>query len=219
MNHLQIRALQSKDIISFRCQGCGQCCRHVGGNIMLESLDAYRLANFLNQQGGRPIMMDDIFYQYCQPSLLTELNYPVYLLQTYDDDDCCIFFKEGSCKIYPVRPRTCRLYPFTVAPGGRGKDFEYYLCTDRPHHLTGDRISVNEWLYQHFFKEEREFVKLEFQYAAQIGSLIRELSPDDRKSSISLLLFFRYYNFNLEEPFLPQYVQNQKELLKGLKHF
>ena len=73
-------------------------------------------------------------------------------------------------------PRTCRIYPLTVGPGERGRDFEYCLCLDRHQsHFTGGRVSVKDWLYQNFKREDKEYVKREYEIATELGKLMRAI--------------------------------------------
>lgn len=217
MDKYQIEPVRGKDQIPFQCRRCGQCCRNIKEQIMLESLDAYRLGNYLLKQGIRLTGLDDVFNQYTQPAPLTSEGYPIFLLLTAGADNACVFLKDGTCSIYPARPRTCRLYPFTVGPGERGKDFEYYLCRDKAHHMAGGRVTVKNWMYDNFRQEDREFTKKEFQYAAEIGPLLRQIDSRHQEHRTFLLLFFRYFNYNLQEPFFPQYDNNHIQLLEALK--
>lgn len=212
----QIKHVRSKDRITYHCSQCGKCCTHTKNSIMLESLDAYRIAGFLNRNGENFYGTEDVYNRYCIPMPLTEKGYPVFLLDTCGPEDSCVFFKEGRCSIYPVRPRTCRLYPFTVAPGTKGKDFEYFLCTDRPHHLSGGKISVKDWLYQNFRQEDKDFVIREFQYAAEIGRLMAQIDSGKQEQAVFLLLFFLYYDYDIREPFMSQYGNNHRQLLEHL---
>lgn len=216
IDNLQAAPVRTKDWVSYRCQRCGQCCRHIKNSIMLESLDAYRLAGFLQERGEAITDISDVFSQYSLPMSLTDDGFPVFLLRTLGPEDTCVFLQNGSCSIYPVRPRTCRLYPFGVAPGERGKDFEYYICMDKTHHLSGGRVSVNDWLYNNFKRDDREFVKLEFQHAAEIGKVLRRLPGSIKEKAIFPLMYFRYYNYDLQEPFMQQYELNHRQLLNEL---
>ena len=40
-------SVHAKDCVDYQCRRCGQCCRHIKDSLMVESLDAYRLANYL----------------------------------------------------------------------------------------------------------------------------------------------------------------------------
>lgn len=217
MENKQIQPVRDKDWVSYRCRQCGQCCQNVKDEIMLESLDAYRLANYLLMKGETISGIEDVFNQYGIPRPLTVLGLPVFLLKTNEKDDSCVFLKNNRCSIYPVRPRTCRIYPFTVAPGERGKNFEYYLCTDKPYHLSEGRISVKDWMYQNFKQEDKEYVRQEFLNIAEIGSLMNRIGRSAYDRLLFPLLFYRYYNYDLQKPFMPQYESNHVQLLAELQ--
>src|SRR5699024_11770632 len=64
---------------------------------------------------------------------------------------------------------TCRLYPFTVEYGRNGRSFEYFLCTELPHHWAGGRIHVGNWLRDHFTREDKEYIKAETAFIPLLG--------------------------------------------------
>ncbi|MBP1737655.1 MAG: hypothetical protein H6Q60_1536 [Oscillospiraceae bacterium] len=212
----QVRVVRPKDWVTFRCQRCGACCRHVKQKVMLESLDAFRLAKFLKQRGDAVTGMDDVLGQYTE-SVPLENGYPIFVLQVSGPEDACVFLKDGRCSVYEARPRACRLYPFTVGPGTKGRDFEYLLCTEAPYHFTDGRVLVNDWMYQNFKREDKEFVKREYDSAREIGRRLRQLGSSQLRRALSPILFFRYYNYDLEKPFLPQYDRNLTHLMKKLR--
>lgn len=141
----------------------------------------------------------------------------IYMLKTNTPNGSCIFLTDGRCSVYPARTRTCRIYPLTVGPGERGRDFEYCLCLDRHRsHFTGSRVSVKDWLYQNFKREDKEYVKREYEIATELGKLMRTIDPAMRQGIVFKVLYYRYYNFDLDQPFQPQYDQNNRHLLADL---
>lgn len=132
---------------------------------------------------------------------------------------CCrnIESKDNRCTVYPARPRVCRHYPFSVGPGSRGRDFAWVLCRDKPFHLSGGRILVKDWIHQNFPGEEREFLKSEYAFYARIGRILNSMSEKAEESCLSRIVFFCYFNYELGEPFLPQYDRNMRTLLKSLE--
>lgn len=144
-------------------------------------------------------------------------NGAIYMLKTKVPNGSCIFLTDGRCSVYPARTRTCRIYPLTVGPGERGRDFEYCLCLDRHQsHFTGSRVSVKDWLYQNFKREDKEYVKREYEIATELGKLMRAIDPAMRPGIVFKVLYYRYYNFDLDQPFQPQYEQNNRHLLADL---
>lgn len=167
---------------------------------------------------GKPIEgIEDFLFRYCEPEPLTEEGFPIYMLKTKAPNSSCIFLTDGRCSVYPARTRTCRIYPLTVGPGERGRDFEYFLCLDRHQsHFTGSRVSVKDWLYQNFKREDKEYVKREYEIATELGKLMRAIDPTMRPGIVFKVLYYRHYNFDLDQPFQPQYEQNNRHLLADL---
>lgn len=119
-------SVHAKDCVDYQCRRCGQCCRHIKDAVMVESMDAYRLANYLRGCDPNICTIDDVLTRYCEPMPLTQECFPIFMLKTTGPDDSCIFLKDGLCSIYEARPRTCRLYPFAV-PFQRRKGFRQRL--------------------------------------------------------------------------------------------
>ena len=208
--------VRPKDWVPFRCRLCGSCCRDLRGNLMPEQLDAYRLARFLRER-GEVEFMEDFYTKYTYPDML-EGFFPVFLINTVDPDDSCVFLKDGRCSVYEARPRVCRLYPFTAFPGQRGKAFHFFQCMDNNSaHFSDGKILVKDWMYQNFSREDREFLTAESDTLIELGRLLKAMSTDGRKENLFQILYYRYYNYDLDQPFMPQYKENTEELKRILQ--
>lgn len=60
-------SVHAKDCVDYQCRRCGQCCRHIKDSLMVESLDAYRLANYLRGCDPNICTIDDVLTRYCEP--------------------------------------------------------------------------------------------------------------------------------------------------------
>ncbi len=208
--------VRPKDWVPFRCRLCGNCCRNLRGNLMPEQIDAYRLARFLRER-GEVEYMEDFYTRYTYPDML-EGFFPVFLINTVDPDDSCVFLKDGRCSVYEARPRVCRLYPFTAFPGQRGKAFHFFQCMDNNSaHFSDGKILVKDWMYQNFSREDREFLTTESDTLIELGRLLKAMSTDGRKENLFQILYYRYYNYDLDQPFMPQYKENTEELKRILQ--
>ena len=208
--------VRPKDWVPFRCRLCGNCCRNLRGNLMPEQIDAYRLARFLRER-GEVEYMEDFYTRYTYPDML-EGFFPVFLINTVDPDDSCVFLKDGRCSVYEARPRVCRLYPFTAFPGQRGKAFHFFQCMDsNSTHFSDGKILVKDWMYQNFSREDREFLTAESDTLIELGRLLKAMSTDGRKENLFQILYYRYYNYDLDQPFMPQYKENTEELKRILQ--
>ena len=110
-------SVSAKEFVTYQCSQCGHCCRRIEGCVMVESLDAYRMAKHLREQHCGVRSTDDVLLQYCEPTPLTDEGYPIYTLKTVGAEASCVFLQGNQCSIYAARPRTCRLYPFSARPG------------------------------------------------------------------------------------------------------
>jgi len=81
----------------FRCRMCGDCCRGYGGTF-ISSDDIGAIASYLQ------LAPDDFTARYCRRSGKR-------LVLGQRDDGYCIFWDQ-LCRIHPVKPRMCRLWPF-----------------------------------------------------------------------------------------------------------
>ena len=211
----EVRPVREKNRIDFRCQQCGQCCRNIENAVMVESLDAYRIAKHLRNHGQPDMEVYTFYEKYTTPMMLTE-GFPAMMMNTTGPDHACVFLKDGRCSIYPVRPRTCRHYPFSVGPGKRGRDFEWYLCKDKPFHLKDGRVLVKDWIHQNFSQEEQEFLKREYDFYARLGRLLHSMDEQAKEACLSEIVFYCYVYYNLDKPFLPQHERNLEILLTQL---
>lgn len=203
--------------INFHCTLCGDCCRNLENAVMLESLDAYRLLRYLKKTGNPISSMDELYERYTDSIPLNEQGYPICVLKTNGPQHECVFLKDNRCSVYAARPRTCRLYPLSAGPSDTGKAFQYYVCREKPHHFTGGIVHVHDWMHQNFDQEAREFTQAEYQNAVTLGLLMRNLGGAYQQQMVFLLLLHRYWNYNPDRPFMPQYHSNHEKLFKKLR--
>ena len=179
------------DHFPFRCQMCGACCRHVKESVPMDSLDAFRLARFLRNKDKRIRSMDDVLELYAEPVLLHESGYMAFMLKTVGDEDACIFLKGNRCTIHKEKPKACRTYPISVGPDGYGGQ-EQYLSMEQTHHYVGP--------------------------LAREMALLLEKVPQSRMSqALMCFLRYKYSDFDLDQPFTPQFRRNQNRLMEALR--
>lgn len=211
------KPVQPASRISFHCTQCGNCCRHVKYSVPLETLDLFRLTQFLIRQGNELYGMEAVLLQYTSPQYLTENGYPIFFLNSTGPEDECIFFKDGLCSIQQAKPRACRLYPFYANPGEKRGEFDYFLCLDQPHHFSGEKLRTGDWMWKYFAREDRDFIQLNYKSALEIEQRLSKLrKPIQKDRALSLILFYKYISFDLDTAFLPQFRENIRLLLQNL---
>ena len=198
--------------IPFRCQKCAACCRHVDDALMLEPLDIYHLSRCLREHGENVDGIEETLERYAHPVLLEGL--PIFQINTVGEEHACVFLKDGRCSVYEARPQVCRMYPFGTAPGARGKDFAFYLCTERKHHFGSGSVWVKDWLRENLSKETKAFYKAEYDMLPYLGKALQKMSEEQFQKLLFRILYYLYYGYDLEKAFLPQYRKNMTALKK-----
>ena len=210
-----VKQVSSKTKIPFRCRLCGACCRNLESQLMMEPLDAFRLGQYL-RECGEQIDIEDVYARYAHAEILTE-GCPVFLVNTTGADHTCVFLKENRCSVYAARPRACRMYPLSAAPGKLGTPLRYYQCLDvHSGHFSNGTLCVGDWMKRNLNAEDRAFLAMEADYVTRLGLCLHRAGPARQQEWLFSILFYRYYNYDLERPFLAQYERNHKELLSRL---
>ena len=204
--------------INYHCTLCGDCCRHIENSVILESNDAFRLARFFRETGQPAQSVKEVIEAYTDPIPLSEETpYPLFPLKAVGPDQSCIFLKDNRCTVQAAKPKTCRLYPFSVEYDPDAGKFLYYICREKPHHFTGGVTQVNDWMHENFTKEDREYTKLDFEMSKQLGLLLRRIGHLDPKRVMTAVIYYKFFKLDPDAPFLPQYQQNNKRLLRALE--
>jgi Fe-S-cluster containining protein len=213
----KVRFVDANDNIGFHCSRCGDCCRHVKDGVMLETLDAFRLAKLLRGSSETVKSIEDVLTGYAHPMhLLEDVSFPVFLMNTTDSSDKCVFLRDRRCTVQDAKPRACRLYPFGAGPT-RHREFEYAVVSQKPHHFKGAAVRVGDWMDANMTSEDRAFVIEDTEASAQLIPLIRAQETAGMGAyALNMLLFFKYFNYDLDEPFMPQFTRNMASLRTAL---
>jgi len=95
-------ALEILRMTTFDCKMCGDCCYGEGG-IFLKEDEKGRISRFLG------INRSDFLTRFCE-----ERNGRTYV--TTGKDHFCVFYEKGQgCRVHPVKPARCALWPYYPA--------------------------------------------------------------------------------------------------------
>lgn len=205
----QFKKLEPHDQVRFHCMRCAECCQHVERTIILESLDAFRLAKHLS------IKVPEVYAQYTELVYMPGSEFPLYALKSVGSAHACIFLKRKSCLVQEAKPKACQLYPFSIQPDvPDAKTFTCFQCMDRQHHWNGPIVRVKEWMDTYFTEEDREFRKEEWRWLNHIAPILFRLKQygTDPKRLLEVLVFYRYLWFDTNLPFSIQHSRNNMAL-------
>ncbi len=89
-----------KNNLYFKCTHCGKCCCGEPGYVWLDEDEMEQIALFL-QISKKEFIKKYVRQTHNRYSLIeTKNNYS------------CIFLQDNKCRIYPVRPKQCKTFPW-----------------------------------------------------------------------------------------------------------
>jgi uncharacterized protein len=101
MNPLDQHSYFFDEGIRFGCRRCGACCTGAPGLVRIDAAEIAAVAGYLGLPEHRVV---DVYLDPWQNGhRIKEAT-----------DGRCLFFEAG-CRVYPVRPRQCRTFPFWFA--------------------------------------------------------------------------------------------------------
>jgi len=197
--------LMPEDTFKFKCKNCGDCCRNVKRTVMLESLDLFRLARYLNLDVSDTALK-------CAETATLAWGMPILVMKTKPVNDVCCFLKSGKCGIQQVKPRTCRLYPLSAGPDGDLKNLIILKSRERAFHCTGEEHKAGEWLSDNMDDESRSFILTEYRLLHNLGKIARQIPRSNENRVNELMIIYRYLLFDTDMEFMPQYERNMAKL-------
>ena len=210
------RPVSLNDRFRFHCIGCAECCRHVAGVVPLCPLDLFKLAAYLRNYGIGVTCTDDVLAHFASPAMINDSGFFVYFLRAVEDDDRCIFLNGNRCSIQDVKPVACRMYPLEAAPAADGS-FQIILSTEKAHHFKGRPFKVKSWFYRNMPEDIREFYRYDFCISPQIHKLLLAVPNDLTETALLQFHRYRYSDFDLNSPFMPQFKANTEKLICELQ--
>jgi len=205
--------LMPEDTFRFECKNCGKCCRHVKGSVMIESLDLFNLARYLELE------MSEVAEKYAEVAMVA-WGAPIFVMKTKPVNDVCVFLKSGRCSIQEAKPKACRLYPLSAGPNDDFDDLVILKTPERTFHYVGEEHWAGEWLSENMDDESQLYVLTECLLLRKIGKILRRIPRNMEDNVNRLMIMYRYILFDTGEDFIPQYTRNMerlKALLSGIK--
>lgn len=198
--------ITNRQPVKFKCSACGACCKNVRDSIVLEPLDAFRIVRE-KMKNGCTNSADNILWNIADLKELSR-GFNVFVLRTVNDSGVCGMLENNRCTIYSVRPRTCRLYPFTAEPCPEEHRIKWYLCTEQAHHFGTGTVTAREWQRKNISKEDEEYLYEECSTLPELGVILRKVPESNLQQAEQLVVVYRYLAYDFSQPFMPQFKYN-----------
>lgn len=202
--------LQTEDVFSFACNGCGGCCRG-REDIVLSGYDLYRIAGYLR------LPMQVVVGAVCRHYYGKNSLMPVVRLQPLENaQHNCPFLYENRCAIHEVEPLVCALYPL-------GQQIEldgtvaYFAQTV---HCGGEVFAakLGDFLARYEISK-REALDVEWAFTCiTLARTLKELAPRLTNAQLSRaqcrIYDALYIKYDIAMPYQPQFKENIAELMR-----
>lgn len=119
------------------CKGCSACCQGMGGSIVLDPYDIFRL------EQGLSCGFDRLLAEFLELQVVDGLILPN-LRMAGEQERCTFLNAEGRCEIHPFRPGICRIFPLGRYYEGDG--FQYFLQIHECRNQNRSKIKVQKWI-------------------------------------------------------------------------
>ncbi len=207
----------------FHCTQCGKCCIN-RDDILLNSKDLYNLARELD------MTTQEVIETYCEAYIGDSSRIPIVRLQPRGSIKRCPLLKDRKCSVHKAKPVVCAMFPIgrciKVDPdhyhSSGIKDCQIEYIFDNPG--CGDNSethTVREWFGKFDISLEDEFFMKWHQTIADVSSFVYKAEKIYTESILNkvwtLIYVMLYLNYDTEQAFLPQYIQNAEKLTDMLK--
>lgn len=221
-DNLDDMTLDIDDTFSFKCRGCGKCCRQ-REDILLSPKDLYRLAVYLK------MTTSDVLKRYCEVYQGSDSLMPIARLISIGGNNRCPFLDGRKCRVHTFKPGVCAMYPLgryiRKEPGKENAPVEIRYINNKPacdhkEQKQTVRLWLARWGIPHpdpFFLKWQEVIAS----MSQFFHMLRDRQATDKTREILLNVIFEliYVNYDTSLPFEGQFTANSAKLNDMLDEF
>lgn len=181
------------------CKGCSVCCHGMGNSVILDPLDAVRLAGGLGRSVGELLEAGLLELNVVDGIILPNLRMS-------GEDEACVFLnEEGRCSVHAYRPGICRLFPLgryyhsgrenvadKSAQSADERGFSYFLQVHECPYPAKTKVKVRKWIDMPEPAKYERYIA-DWHYFLEDTEKILEKTDDDgqiRNINLYLLKFF-----------------------------
>lgn len=193
MNLEDLNFISEDDSFSFHCTCCGACCRH-REDILLNAYDLWHIANYLKMS------IPEVISSYCVMYLGNTSKLPIVKIEPVGKNRDCPFLCRNKCKINPVKPTVCALYPLGRVTNPSTGEIKY-IVQSVDCGAKNEKHVVKDWLIQSGFTEEaNKCGKIWSKILSKAFEHTNSASAEDYIKLINMM----YLDYKLDSPILQQ---------------
>ena len=120
------------------CEGCSECCRGMGGSIILDPMDVWRLQKGIKKGFQALLEEGKIELNMADGMILPNLKMDA------EREACPFLDGQGRCSVHDCRPGLCRLFPLGRYYEENG--FRYFIQIHECRKQDRGKIKIKKWL-------------------------------------------------------------------------
>lgn len=185
------------------CKGCSACCQGMGGSIVLDPMDMYRLEKGLSKS-FEELLRENIELRVVDGIILPNMR------MAGAGERCSFLNDEGRCSIHAFRPGICRIFPL-----GRyyeGDSFQYFLQVHECKNTNRTKVKLHKWIDVPDAKRYDAYISEWHSLLMRLEELLGETPEKGKKISMAVLVTFYQTLYDTERDFYEQF----KERLTGI---
>ncbi len=193
------------------CKGCSACCRGMGGSVILDPLDVFRLT------AGLGVSCEALLADRMELGVVDGVILPNLRMQG-SGEQCAFLNGEGRCSVHALRPGICRLFPLgRYYPDDGSRGFRYFLQVHECPLPNKTKVRVSKWVDTPDLQQYEKFVN-DWHYFLEDVQERLERETEENVKNINLLLLRLFYlrPYDGTEAFYPQFalrLEQAKEIL------
>ena len=191
------------------CRGCSSCCRGMGGSVILDPLDVFRLVAGTSRS-FLELLTDKLELNVVDGIILPNLK------MSGREESCGFLNEEGRCSIHPYRPGICRLFPlgrYYEESASGGRSFRYFLQVQECPAQNKTKVKVSKWIdtpdlvrYEAFVNEWHYFLEV-------VENRLQQSGQDEERKNTNLFLLKLFYMkpYDTRQDFYEQFAQRMAQ--------
>lgn len=190
------------------CQGCSDCCRGMGNSIILDPYDVNRLVTGLEISFEQLLVEEKLELNLVEGIVLPNLK------MIGITEQCSFLNKEGRCKIHPLRPGICRIFPLGRYYENNG--FQYFLQIHECKKEPKTKIKVEKWIDTPQIKKNEAFIIKWHYFLKHLSRRLEHTEEGEFQKSLSLYILKTFYlkPFDKNRDFYEQFQERMEEAKK-----
>ena len=186
------------------CQDCFQCCTGMGGSVILDPYDVFRLQKELGVGLSQLLAEEKVELNVVDGVILPNLR------MMGAQERCSFLNEEGRCSIHGSRPGICRLFPL-----GRfyeNGDFKYFLQTGECKESRRTKVKVSKWIDTPDQGEYHDFLCRWHYYLNDLEERVADAPDSEESKKLNLLLLQSFYlmPYNTGRSFYEQFSERME---------